>query len=208
MTDQNSGIEATISGVERQIRPDEVMQEFNIKKDAYYDRLRRLGIKAAKGNQGKVYLTEAQFELMKQLDFYIQKHGTMDGFTVSQSGEIVDELWTESTEDEPSQLAIADESGNLLNQVVAEPMGEELGFEQFEALVRAAAEMAGQRLVMPDLVKLEIANRMTYEDLPADIKAKVDSVRESASPKHQPSHLAEQLLNQWRDRNQAAAATA
>jgi hypothetical protein len=60
-------------------------------------------------------------------------------------------------------------------------------------LIRAAAELKGQRLAMPDLVINALSDKMTYEDLPDDVKAKVSAVKETTSPKH-PSQLAADLL--------------
>ncbi len=47
---------------------------------------------------------------------------------------------------------------------------------------------------MGELVQLELANWLTYDDLPVEVKQKVDRVRDSANPKSQPVYLADQLL--------------
>lgn len=78
----------------------------------------------------------------------------------------------------------------------------------FEALMAEAAELRGQQLVMGDLVKLKLASQLNYEDLPDKVRAKVDAVREAASPKFQPDAIASQLLNQWRQQRQQQQATA
>ena len=49
MTDQNSA-------VEHQIRPNALMEELGIKKDAYYAYLKHLGFKAEKDSDGKAFL--------------------------------------------------------------------------------------------------------------------------------------------------------
>ena len=77
-----------------------------------------------------------------------------------------------------------------------------------EALMAEAAELRGQQLVMGDLVKLQLASQLSYEDLPDKVRAKVDAVREAASPKFQPDAIASQLLNQWRRQRQQQQATA
>ncbi|MGI0495438.1 hypothetical protein ACN4EG_26985 [Alkalinema pantanalense CENA528] len=51
-----------------------------------------------------------------------------------------------------------------------------------------------------------IAAQMTYEDLPEDIRAEVDAVRQEAtSPKLNVAAAATDLLHQWRSRSSPAA---
>jgi len=63
MTDQNST-------QFDQIRPEDLMQELGIKKDTYYADLSYLDIKAVKDKNGKVYLTNEQANLVRQLRSY------------------------------------------------------------------------------------------------------------------------------------------
>jgi hypothetical protein len=51
---------------------------------------------------------------------------------------------------------------------------------------------------MPDLVKRAIADKMTEDDLPFDLKEKVNLAREAANPKFTPSMVAERLLERYR----------
>ena len=67
--------------------------------------------------------------------------------------------------------------------------------------MRGAAQLKARELAMPHLVKREIANRMSEEDLPEDLKEKVAIAREVANPKFTPGQLAETLLNQYRSQN-------
>jgi hypothetical protein len=176
------------SAVEHQIRPTDLMSELEIQKDAYYAYLKYLGLKAEKDSDGKAYLTNEQANAIRALRSHVKETGKMDGF-LNSNGE----------------LAVTGEAGSLLDQAAA-PQAQSTPMDaQLEELIRAAAELKGQQLVMPELVVRELAARMTYEDLPADIRAKVETVRESASPKFQPAHLADQLLSQWRSRETAAA---
>jgi len=79
------------------------------------------------------------------------------------------------------------------------PTGDRLN-DQLDDFIRVAAELKGQQLVTLQLVIWELASQMTYDDLPDDIKTKVETVREAFSPKLQPAQLATNLLNRWRDR--------
>lgn len=162
------------------------MDEIGIKKDAYYAYLKHLGIKAEKDHEGKAYLTEEQANAVRALRSHVEQTGKMEGFPNNNS-----------------ELAIASES-SLLDEAAQVTEGERLD-DQFDDLIRAAAELKGQQLVMPQLVIRELANRMTYDDLPDDVRSKVDSARESSVPKFQPAHLADSLLAKWRSRQQQAA---
>jgi hypothetical protein len=180
--EKNLTMDAQNSVVERQIRPEELMEELGIKKDAYYAYLKYLGIKAEKDLEGKAYLTDEQANAIRALRSHVQNTGKMEGF-LNQNGEL-------TIAGEHSLLDAAEPV-----QTQDNPMD-----EQFEELIRAAAELKGQQLVLPELVIRELASRMTYDDLPEDIQVKVATVRQSASPKYQPAQLANDLLSQWRTR--------
>ena len=64
--------------------------------------------------------------------------------------------------------------------------------------MRSAAELKARELAMPHLVKKAVAERMTEDDLPDDLKEKVAAVREAANPKYTPAEVASNLLEQWR----------
>lgn len=180
MSDQNSA-------VEHQIRPEELMEELGIKKDAYYAYLKHLGIKSEKDSGGNAWLSQEQANLVRALRSHVKETGKMEGFTNS------------------GGLTIA--KGNLLD-LPSQPgnqEGDRYGDEQVNDLIRAAANLKGQELVMPELIVRELANRMTVEDMPADIREKVEAVRESVVPKVQPAQVADQVLSQWREQRKQQA---
>ena len=180
MTDQNST-------VDYQIRPDDLMEELGIKKDAYYAYIKFLDIKIEKAD-GKAYLSQEQADLMRSLRSHVLETGEMKGFVNSNGGELA-----------------TVESASLTEQTIQTqeiPIGQ--SDDELNQLIRAAAELKGQRLVTPQMVISALADRMTYEDLPNDVRAKVDAVKESTSPKP-PSQLAEQILIRWRNQSQAIA---
>lgn len=169
MSDQNSIVTP-------QIRPDDLMSELSIGKDTYYDDLRFLGLRAEKDSEGKAYLTEEQANLVRALRSHVSNVGKREGFFDSKL------VTSDRPELESSDRPAADDNE---------------GFD-IEELIRRAAELKGQQLAMGDLVTLELAKRMTYEDLPDDVKQKLAAVREAANPKAQPAQVAEKLLSQWR----------
>lgn len=198
MTDQNSGEMQQVSGGAETLHPEQVMDLLGIKKQAYYDRTKFLGVKAAKDNQGKAYLTQMQFELMQRLDQHIKESGTMDGFIVGR---------VEPEGSESGELALAQPSAGLANESseLAGEMPPVQPTEEFqpgidEQLIRMAAELKTQQLIATPEIVRAIATQMTEEDLPDDLRSVVQNARESVAPKFQPAQVASQMLNQWRSR--------
>jgi hypothetical protein len=73
--------------------------------------------------------------------------------------------------------------------------------DNLEQLVYEAAQLKMQNLSAPHLVKLHLAQQMSEEDLPPEMREKVDAVRNAANPKFQPASVASNLLSQWRNRS-------
>jgi hypothetical protein len=171
----------TVSG---RTTPEEACEALGIKKTPYYERLRFLGIKAQKDDEG-TYLNAEQMKLMEDLDKHIQQTGKMEGF---QSG---------------GQLALSENSGLAL-EIPEQPgiPGIEEDEDGLEELIREAAELKVQQVAMSELIKLHLAAGMTEDDLPADLKAKLQAVREAANPKQNAASIAQQLLQRHRQ-NQA-----
>jgi hypothetical protein len=69
-----------------QTRPESLMSKYNIKKDAYYGRIKFLGIQVMRDSNRKVYLTNEQVELMDELHSHIEETGKMEGFVSSNKG--------------------------------------------------------------------------------------------------------------------------
>lgn len=166
--------------------PDEACEVLGIKKSPYYDRLKYLGIKANKDGEG-TYLNEEQMKLMWELDEHIRETGKMEGFGGGSEG---------------GQLALSESSG--LASALEIPRQPEIpGSEEddeggLEQLIREAAELKLQQEAMPDLVRLHLAAGMTEDDLPDDLKAKLQAVREAANPKQNAASIAQQLLQRHR----------
>lgn len=62
------------------IRPDELMSELGIKKDAYYKDLRHLKITPDKDSEGKSYLTNEQADKIRALRNHVEMIGSRKGF--------------------------------------------------------------------------------------------------------------------------------
>ena len=109
------------------ITPEELQNKYGIKREAYYARLKFLGIKAKKDSNKKAYLNDDQVALMDELDSYIKKEGKMEGFKSSNSSALVK---SESSSIEQSAEEINVNGSAQNNQ------------EQLAALVRSASEYA------------------------------------------------------------------
>ena len=178
MTTQNSTENQTIS-------PEALMLELGIKKTKYYNLLDRLDIKADKDSEGKAILT---FEKAEKVRAYL-------------SGNIQE---TENDDSANSSLVKVDDS-NLVESsnnnseediyVEAENPLDNLNVNQ---LLRKAAQLKARELATPELAIRAIADRMTEDDLPDDLKQKVFAVRIAVNPKWTPADLADSILSQYR----------
>lgn len=188
--------------------PDEIIKIYGIKKSQYYERLKFLGIKAKKDEGGKAYLDSEQAELLANLDEHIKATGKMEGFEFEENN--LEQVETEDDSSSGGQLAVKENSNelassgdnwapkpdSLIEQNIPETQPD---FTQgMETLIRQAAEIKAQGMAMPDLVTLQLAQQMTFDDLPDDLKDKVTAVRAAATPKMQPANIASQLLAQHR----------
>ena len=173
------------------IRPDELMSELGIKKDAYYKDLNYLDITPEKDSEGKSYLTIEQAEQIRALRNHVNETGKRNGFDNSSIVKV---------DDSNLEVSNSSESGEDIYINREEPTA------QFDMnrLMREAAELKAREMAMPSLVKREIANRMSEDDLPEDLREKVEIAREVANPKFTPAEIATQLLTQHRSQKAQA----
>ena len=178
MSDQNSV-------VEHQIRPNDLMAELGIKKDAYYAYMKQLDLKAEKDEEGKAFLTEEMANSVRAIRAHVEAGGKIEEFAVSNS------------------LATSEAGavGSIGADFTAEAADPTAAFDM-EALYREASEIAGQRLTAGEQVVLAMASQMTYEDLHPETKAKVDNVRSSARPKFNAQAIASELMSKYRENQQ------
>ena len=181
MNDQNSR-------PDNLVRPDDLMAELDLKKSTYYDDLKFLDITASKDENKKAYLTIDQANQVRALRSYVIENGKRDGFsygclTVSNNNEL-------ATNPDPDNIYVE----------VEEPTAN----IDIDALLRGAARIKAQELAAPNLIMRELANRMSEDDLPDDLREKVAIAREVANPKWTPAELADKLLAQHRSQKAQA----
>ena len=166
------------------IRPDELMTELGIKKDAYYKDLSHLDIKPDKDSEGKAYLTIEQANEIRSLRNHVKITGSRKNY-------------------QSSSIVKVDDSNELVsNNIEAENdiyVNAEEPTDKIESnIVREAEELAARGMAMNDLIKIQLASQMNFDDLSPDLQEKVNIAREVANPKFQPAEIAQQLLNQHR----------
>jgi hypothetical protein len=185
MNDQNSS-------VDNLVRPEDLMAELDLKKSTYYDDLNYLSISANKDENKKAYLTIDQANQVRALRSYVIENGKRDGFVYG--GLVVSNN---------SDLAINSEANNTEeNNIYVQK--EEPTANLDSRIVREAEELAARGMAMKDLIKIQLASQMSFEDLSPDLQEKVNIAREVANPKFTPAAIAHQLLAQHRSQKAQA----
>ena len=178
------GVMTQNSVPDNSIRPDDLMSELDIKKDAYYKDIKHLDIKPAKDSEGKSYLTIEQADAIRSLRNHVNKTGSRRGFVSSSIVKVEDSNLAEST---------SSEAENDIYVNAEEPT------DKIQSdIVREAQELAARGMAMNDLIKIQLASQMGFDDLSPDLQEKVNIAREVANPKFQPAEIAQQLLAQHR----------
>ena len=195
MTDQNSDPNNMIS-------PDTLQNELSIKRATYYADLKHLGIIANKDEEGKPYLTFEQAEQVRQLRSYVNNYGTRKGFVYEK---VDDESNIIRSIDKSTYSDIESTQSNIGTEITTTE--EDIYISEshptddidLDDMLRDAKEIAARNLSIRNLITVELANNMSYEDLDPDLQEKVRIAQDAANPKkHQPKLIARDLLKQWR----------
>jgi hypothetical protein len=173
---------------------DELCERWGIKTTQYYERLRSL-------NLDPKHLTEGDIEELDRLDAHVKNGGKIKDFAATEE---------ESSTQSESQIAPTTEQGAIAPRATSE----EPDSENTEGLAipdppeepetpeseiyRHAAELKAYYSTHPDLVALNLASMMEETDLPEDLRAKVEEVREVAHPKSNQAALASDILQRHR----------
>lgn len=167
---------------------DDILERFGVGKDTFYKWKNHLKLKGNRDENKAVYFTEDDIAKLDTLKQHLDDGGKIEDFDSSALVIASDNNLTEfSVEiDEKDAIEIPD---------APDPME---GVD-FDALVYEAAKLKAQQLVTPQLVKLAIARQLSEDELPDDIKAKVQAVREAANPKYRADSIASQVLGKWRN---------
>ncbi len=139
-------------------RPDELQAKYNIKKPAYYDRLKFLGIKHQKDSENKAYLTLEQVAQMDALHSHIEQTGKMEGFDPNNSTAIVksdgNDLETKTSEKiEPKSKPIPDSNQLVEFDRAAQSRAAEI-------LLAAGEALTADYLANPDKLSPEFREKI------------------------------------------------
>ena len=181
---------------------DELCQRWGIKTTQYYERLRSL-------NLDPKHLTEGDIEELDRLDAHVKGGGKIKDFADSESSNTheaipsgIASLTTQTTE--PNAIArstnVEPDSDNTEGLAIPDPPPEPETPES--EIYRHAAELKAYYVSHPDLVALNLASMMEETDLPEDLRAKVEEVREVAHPKSNQRDVAAAILQ--RHKNQTS----
>jgi hypothetical protein len=158
------------------VRPEDLMEELGIKKDAYYADLKYLNIQPIKDSEGKVWLTFEDAERIRHLRSHVEQKGKRNGF-------------------EENSIVKADDNNlaNSPNSIHVESR-EAIETTSFDRVLNNAYDLKARELAASDLAVRAIADRITEDDLPQHLKETLEAVRESVAPKWTPDSLADQIL--------------
>ena len=198
MRDQNSDLNNSI-------RPEALQSELSIGRDTYYSDLKHLEIKADKDDEGKAYLTFEQAEQVRALRSYVIEKGTRKGFVYEK---VEHETNIRSSIVKAGESTIETSDNNAQGQIeiaeqeiyLAEPETNPTKDVDFDRIFNAAEELAAKKIAIADLLTVELAENMTYEDLPPELQEKIKIANEAATGKKflQVKNIAQDLLKQRR----------
>ena len=167
------------------IRPDDLMAELDVKSSTYYEDLKFLDITASKDENNKAYLTNEEAEQVKALRSHVNENGKREGFQASA-------LAVSSN----NNLSTNSEADDVVDDIYVEA---EKPIDRVESdIVREAQELAARGMAMNDLIKIQLASQMSFDDLSPDLQERVNVAHEMANPKFHPAAIAKQLLSQHR----------
>ncbi len=173
------------------VHSESVLSELGISKNTYYADVKFLGITIHKDEKRKAFITQEDFNLLIELRKHIEKTGTRQGFEAQKGGLVVSEK-SELTNTNPAEITST-------NNQIDYPQPEEpiATDEMGQQLFRAGAELKAKETAMPHLVIRAVADQLHEEQLPEDLKEKVEATKEAANPKWNPGDLADSLIRRY-----------
>ena len=166
------------------IYTESVLAELQVGKDTYYAYIKFLGITTQKDADRKAYITQEDLYLLQALRSHVADNGTRQGFKHPQNGDLIVR--------ESNQIATQENA--IEYPQPEEPIADD---DMAEQLFRAGAELKAKETALPHLVVRAVADQMGEEQLPEDLKDKVNNAREAANPKWNPGDLASNLINRY-----------
>ncbi|MFP4409978.1 hypothetical protein [Coleofasciculus sp.] len=181
-----------VTSTTTQFSRDELCERWGIKYTQYYERLRSL-------NLDPKHLTEGDIEELDRLDAHIKNGGKIKDFAAEENSTQSESAIAPTTPSEDlvhRETNVEPDSENTEGLTIPDPPEEPETPES--EIFRHAAELKAYYATHPDLVALNLASMMSENDLPDDLRAKVEEVREVAHPKPNQAALASDILQRRR----------
>lgn len=189
-TKKNTSISA-----ETHKRVTELPELLGIKNAALYKDLDFLNIEKIKDDKNLTWIANEDVERLFLLRKHVEKTGRRNGFTEEKSGQLIVRESANLTREAEEEEVYFEENDAMDIYVEPEQPEDELNLD---VLVRRGAELKARDLAMPHLVARGIANEITEEELPEDLKEKVQAAREVANPKFTPTDVAKSIMSRYR----------
>lgn len=171
----------------------QLIKDLGVDRATFYKDIKFLEIQTTKDNKGQSYISNQDYERILLLREHIKNNGTRKGFKEEIGGELIIRNNTSMSKKDSDKLVREEPN---YEDIYVEPEEKTAGFE--DEFMRGAFELKAREIAMPDLVKRALADQITEEDLPEDLKGKVAMAREAANPKFSPSEVATTLLANYK----------
>lgn len=165
---------------------DDILHRLGCGKDTFYKLKNHLGLQGNRDENKAVFFSEDDLAALELLKQHLDEGGKLDDFEVSALAIASDSNLAESSVD------ISPEDPEEIPEI------DPLEGVDLEQLIREAANLRGEQIVTPQLVKLAIAGQLAEEELPPEVQERVKAIRAAANPKFQADAIASQLLTKWR----------
>lgn len=174
--------------IKNRIKVSTIISELSLNKTTVYKDIKFLNIETAKDEDNETSITNEDYQRILNLRKHIELTGTRNGFEEEKEGQLIVR----------DNTNISQQNEELEEIYVDAPEPPQDNYE--DDFMRSAFELKAREIAMPDLVKRALADEIQEEDLPQDLKDKVNNARESANPKFSPSQVATTLLRSYREK--------
>lgn len=152
--------------------PAELMDRYEIKKDAYYGRLKFLQLKSKKDPETKeAYLEQPEVDLLDRLHDWIEQTGSMSGFEIEEGGDLAiadnsDISRQESNGKSSEEEIAAAVKGDRSSAKILKKFDRSAQTSAAAALVEARNILAGDYIANPDQLDEDLQEQVFFEERP------------------------------------------
>ncbi len=162
-----------------------IWRTLGIGKTKYYKTLKELNLSHSKDDKGKLWIDNDSLELIE--NYLKGEDVSVNNDDEGTSGELVKtEAQTPANIPETDADFIPENEDNIDQQKI----------------IDKAMSIRTQREIMPDLIALSLAEKMTLDDLTPDYLEAINKTKEAVNPKDKAESIAESLFSQWRSKKQ------